>query len=60
MISLKADRNYSDIDNEEAVNNVMILQNAMENNGFTGYQENGGTIQIWWNMKRLISNHDEA
>lgn len=36
--SLKADRNYSDIDNEEAVNNVMILQNAMENNGFTGYQ----------------------
>lgn len=35
--SLKADRNYSDIDNEEAVNNVMILQNAMENNGFTGY-----------------------
>ena len=27
--SLKADRNYSDIDNEEAVKNVMILQNAM-------------------------------
>lgn len=26
--SLKADRNYSDIDNEEAVNNVMILQNC--------------------------------
>jgi hypothetical protein len=40
--SLKADRNYSDIDNEEAVNNVMILQNAMENNGFTGYQGE------WW------------
>ena len=36
--SLKADRNYSDIDNEEAVNNVIILQNAMENNGFTCYQ----------------------
>ena len=31
--SLKADRNYSDIDNEEAVNNVMIIQNAMENQG---------------------------
>ena len=31
--SLKADRNYSDIDNEEAVNNVMILQNAMEKCG---------------------------
>lgn len=40
--SLKADRNYSDIDNEEAVNNVMILQNAMENNGITGYQGE------WW------------
>ena len=40
--SLKADRHYSDIDNEEAVNNVMILQNAMENNGFTGYQGE------WW------------
>ena len=36
--SLKADRNYSDIEDEEAVKNVMILQNAMENNGFTGYQ----------------------
>ena len=36
--SLKADRDYSDIDDEEAVKNVMILQNAMENNGFTGYQ----------------------
>lgn len=40
--SLKADRNYSDIDNEEAVNNVMIFQTAMENNGFTGYQGE------WW------------
>lgn len=40
--SLKADRNYSDIDNEEAVENVMILQTAMENNGFTGYQGE------WW------------
>ena len=36
--SLKADRDYSDIEDEEAVKNVMILQNAMENNGFTGYQ----------------------
>ena len=27
--SLKADRNYSDIEDEEAVKNVMILQNAM-------------------------------
>ena len=35
--SLKADRDYSDIEDEEAVKNVMILQNAMENNGFTGY-----------------------
>ena len=33
--SLKADRDYSDIEDEEAVKNVMILQNAMENNGFT-------------------------
>ena len=40
--SLKADRNYSDIDNEEAVKNVIILQTAMENNGFTGYQGE------WW------------
>ena len=44
--SLKADRNYSDIDNEEAVNNVMILQNAMENNGFTGYQVPFGESSI--------------
>lgn len=46
--SLKADRNYSDIDNEEAVNNVMILQNAMENNGFTGYQGE------WWDYSDTV------
>lgn len=46
--SLKADRNYSDIDNEEAVNNVMILQNAMENNGFTGYQGE------WWDYSDMV------
>lgn len=40
--SLKADRDYSDIEDEEAVKNVMILQNAMGNNGFTGYQGE------WW------------
>lgn len=46
--SLKADRNYSDIDNEEAVNNVMILQNAMGNNGFTGYQGE------WWDYSDTV------
>lgn len=46
--SLKADRNYSDIDNEEAVNNVMIIQNAMENNGFTGYQGE------WWDYSDTV------
>ena len=46
--SLKADRNYSDIDNEEAVNNVLILQNAMENNGFTGYQGE------WWDYSDTV------
>ena len=46
--SLKADRNNSDIDNEEAVNNVMILQNAMENNGFTGYQGE------WWDYSDTV------
>lgn len=46
--SLKADRNYSDIDNEEAVNNVMILQNTMENNGFTGYQGE------WWDYSDMV------
>ncbi len=46
--SLKADRNYSDIENEEAVNNVMILQNAMENNGFTGYQGK------WWDYSDTV------
>ena len=46
--SLKADRNYSDIDNEEAVNNVMILQNAMENNGCTGYQGE------WWDYSDMV------
>ena len=43
--SLKADRDYSDIEDEEAVKNVMILQNAMENNGFTGYQGE------WWDYR---------
>lgn len=46
--SLKADRNYSDIDNEEAVNNVMILQSDMENNGFTGYQGE------WWDYSDTV------
>ena len=46
--SLKADRNYSDIEDEEAVNNVMILQNAMENNGFTGYQGE------WWDYSDTV------
>lgn len=46
--SLKADRNYSDIDNEGAVKNVMILQNAMENNGFTGYQGE------WWDYSDTV------
>lgn len=46
--SLKADRNYSDIEDEEAVKNVMILQNAMENNGFTGYQGE------WWDYSDTV------
>ena len=46
--SLKADRNYSDIEDEEAVNNVMILQNTMENNGFTGYQGE------WWDYSDAV------
>ena len=40
--SLKADRDYSDIEDEEAVKNVMNLQSTMENNGFEGYQGE------WW------------
>ncbi len=46
--SLKADRDYSDIEDEEAVNNVMILQNVMENNGFTGYQGE------WWDYSDTV------
>lgn len=46
--SLKADRNYSDIEDEEAVKNVMILQNAMGNNGFTGYQGE------WWDYSDTV------
>lgn len=46
--SIKADRDYSDIEDEEAVNNVMILQNAMENNGFTGYQGE------WWDYSDTV------
>ena len=46
--SLKADRDYSDIEDEEAVKNVMILQNAMENNGFTGYQGE------WWDNSDTV------
>ena len=46
--SLKADRNYSDIEDEEAVKNVMILQNAMENNGFTGSQGE------WWDYSDTV------
>ena len=46
--SLKADRDYSDIEDEEAVKNVMILQNAMENNGFTGNQGE------WWDYSDTV------
>ena len=46
--SLKADRDYSDIEDEEAVKNVMILQNVMENNGFTGYQG------VWWDYSDTV------
>ena len=46
--SLKADRDYSDIEDEEAVKNVMTLQNAMENNGFTGYQGE------WWDYSDTV------
>lgn len=46
--SLKADRDYSDIEDEEAVKNVMILQNAMGNNGFTGYQGE------WWDYSDTV------
>lgn len=46
--SLKADRDYSDIEDEEAVKNVMILQNAMENNGFTGYKGE------WWDYSDTV------
>lgn len=46
--SLKADRDYSDIEDEEAVKNVMILQNAMENNGFIGYQGE------WWDYSDTV------
>lgn len=46
--SLKADRDYSDIEDEEAVKNVLILQNAMENNGFTGYQGE------WWDYSDTV------
>lgn len=46
--SLKADRDYSDIEDEEAVKNVVILQNAMENNGFTGYQGE------WWDYSDTV------
>lgn len=40
--SVKADRDYSDIEDEKAVENVLILQKTMEANGFTGYQGE------WW------------
>lgn len=51
--SLKADRDYSDIEDEEAVKNVMILQNAMENNGFTGYQGE------WWDYSDTVEYEAE-
>lgn len=51
--SLKAGRNYSDIEDEEAVKNVMILQNAMENNGFTGYQGE------WWDYSDTVEYEAE-
>ncbi len=44
----KADRDYSDIEDEEAVKNVLILQNVMENNGFTGYQGE------WWDYSDTV------
>lgn len=46
--SKKADRNYSDIEDEEAVVNVMVLQNAMNEAGFSGYQEE------WWDYSDTV------
>lgn len=46
--SKRADRNYGDIEDEEAVYNVMILQNAMLEAGFIGYEEE------WWDYSDTV------
>lgn len=40
--SKKADRDYQDIHNSEAVNNVRLLEKTMYQYGFVGYQNE------WW------------
>lgn len=40
--SLKADRNYGDIQDLEAVKNVKLLEEVMQKNGFKGYKNE------WW------------
>ncbi|MGN0329475.1 MAG: M15 family metallopeptidase [Lachnospira sp.] len=47
--SLLADRDYSDIDNTDAVKNVMILQQTMYDNGFVGEKAE------WWDYTDTTS-----
>ena len=47
--SKKADRNYSDISDKEAINNVKLLENTMYKYGFTGYKNE------WWDYSDTVS-----
>lgn len=45
--SKKADRDYQDIHNSEAVNNVRLLEKTMYQYGFVGYQNE------WWDYSDI-------
>ena len=47
--SKRADRNYSDISDKEAINNVKLLENTMYKYGFTGYKNE------WWDYSDTAS-----
>lgn len=47
--SKRADRDYSDIDNQEAIHNVKLLEKTMIKYGFRGY------VSEWWDYSDTVS-----
>ncbi len=57
-----ADRDYSDVSDTAAYDNVRLLEDTMVSCGFRPYSANGGTLPIpqitpWWKNKRVYACH---